>query len=137
MSQLPHEEPLIGDPPRADEVRDAALAGQGAESVGGALPVDDATVVQPALAGDWTIYRAAELRSVLADRVAAGDTEFDLSGIGEFDCAGLQLLLALRRSVARRGAHARLVNMPDAVREACATGGFGGALAPDEEMEAS
>jgi len=56
-----------------------------------------------ALEGEWTVLRAAELRPVLAGVVAGGATRLDLSHITEFDSAGLQLLVAARRSAAARG----------------------------------
>ena len=52
--------------------------------------------------GEFTIYRAAELaaalKSALADVAEGGVFELDLSGVTEMDCAGVQLLMAARRS---------------------------------------
>jgi anti-sigma B factor antagonist len=56
-----------------------------------------------ALEGDWTVIRAAELRPLLAQSVAAGAQRLDLSRITEIDSAGLQLLLSARRSAATHG----------------------------------
>jgi len=57
--------------------------------------------------GELTIYRATELaaamRTALAG-VADGDMlELDLSGVTEMDSAGVQLLLAARRSAIESG----------------------------------
>ena len=71
---------------------------------------------EPPLAGDWTIYRAAELHASLKAMVAEGTERFDLSGVGEFDSSGVQLLLATRRSLANGGRRAAFVEAPDTVR---------------------
>ena len=50
------------------------------------------------LAGELTIYSAAEVKSALAEAMArASELEVDLSGITEFDSAGLQLMLIVKR----------------------------------------
>jgi len=77
-----------------------------------------------AVAGELTIYRAAELRDLLLAGVAAGARRFDLSGVTEIDSAGLQLLAATRASVARGGAVADFLEPPACVREICATCGL-------------
>jgi anti-anti-sigma factor len=49
--------------------------------------------------GEMTIYRAAELRQVLLDALAPpGDLNIDLSGVTEIDSAGVQLLVAAKKS---------------------------------------
>ncbi|MEY4765852.1 MAG: hypothetical protein RI907_2525 [Pseudomonadota bacterium] len=55
------------------------------------------------LQGDWTIQTAASLRETLLEHVTQGAHVFDLQGVTEMDSAGLQLLLALQRSLARQG----------------------------------
>jgi ABC-type transporter Mla MlaB component len=82
----------------------------------------DDTPAADALAGDWTIYRAAELHALLRERIDGGAERLDLSGIGEFDSSGLQLLLAARRSAAAAG------RAPEPVRALCATYGLDGLL---------
>jgi len=68
---------------------------------------------------EMTIYRAAELRLLLADAVAGGgEIELDLSGVAEIDCSGIQLLLAARKSAQERGAVLRLSGHSPAVIEA-------------------
>ena len=52
--------------------------------------------------GELTIYRAAELaadlKAALAGVAGGGVFELDLSGVTEMDSAGVQLLIAARRS---------------------------------------
>jgi len=73
-----------------------------------------------AVEGEMTIYRAAELKPVLLDAVRTHDAPaLDLANVTEFDCAGLQLLLAARREAARLGKRLALVAPSPAVVEAC------------------
>jgi anti-sigma B factor antagonist len=52
--------------------------------------------------GDMTIYNAAELKAELMKHLAQpGEQEIDLSGVGEMDTAGLQLLVLAKREAAR------------------------------------
>jgi anti-sigma B factor antagonist len=52
--------------------------------------------------GDMTIYNAAELKDELIKLVSQpGEHEIDLSGVGEMDSAGLQLLILAKREAAR------------------------------------
>lgn len=67
--------------------------------------------------GEMTIYRAAELRALMADAAAAGgDIDLDLSAVAEIDCCGVQLLLALCAAVGEQ--HLRLRRPSAAVAEA-------------------
>ena len=60
--------------------------------------------------GEFSIYRAAELKPVLMQAVDASPVlEIDLSGVAEFDTAGVQLLLLAKRVAAERGHELRLV----------------------------
>jgi anti-anti-sigma factor len=88
----------------------------------------DDTPPADALAGDWTIYRAAELHALLRERIDGGVEQLDLSGIGDFDSSGLQLLLAARRSAAAAGRELRLTGAPQPVRALCDTYGLGALL---------
>ena len=57
-----------------------------------------------ALRDDMTIYQAqAQKEQLLAALAATPDLELDLSGVGEMDTAGLQLLLLLKREVGEQG----------------------------------
>ena len=74
--------------------------------------------------GELTIYRATELaaavRTALAD-VRVGDTlELDLSGVTDMDSAGVQLLLAARRSAVESGRALRLAAPSAAVADVLA-----------------
>lgn len=52
--------------------------------------------------GDMTIYNAAGLKDELMKLVSQpGEYEVDLSGVGEMDSAGLQLLILAKREAAR------------------------------------
>ena len=68
--------------------------------------------------GELTIYRAAELKSVLLEAVRAHDTPaLDLSAVTEFDSAGLQLLLMARQEAQRLGKPLQVAGASPAVRE--------------------
>jgi len=61
------------------------------------------------LSGELTIYHAAELKEALLPFAAdAGAWALDLSGVTDVDSAGVQVLLAARRTLAARGAALRL-----------------------------
>ncbi|MCR5885121.1 STAS domain-containing protein [Rhizobacter sp. J219] len=60
--------------------------------------------------GEFSIYRAAELKPVLLQAIEASpELEIDLSGVTEFDTAGVQLLLLAKREAAGKGHELRLV----------------------------
>ena len=88
--------------------------------------------------GELTIYRAAELAVALKTALAAvadgGALELDLSGVAEMDSAGVQLLLAARRSALESGRALRLAARSAAVDDVLAilqlTTLFGDAIAP-------
>jgi anti-sigma B factor antagonist len=59
--------------------------------------------------GDLTIYRAAELKQLLLAPLGEGVTlELDLSGVTEFDTAGLQLLMLARNTAQAAGGELKL-----------------------------
>jgi anti-anti-sigma factor len=72
------------------------------------------------LAGDLTIYTAAEARSTLAECLEQkGEApELDLAGIEEIDTAGIQVLLWLKREAADRDKTMPFANHSPAVIEA-------------------
>jgi len=76
--------------------------------------------------GDFTIVRAAELREALLARLATAPSELalDLGAVSDFDSAGVQLLLATRRSLAEAGAQLHIVATSSAVRQALALFGL-------------
>jgi anti-anti-sigma factor len=51
------------------------------------------------VAGDMTVYCAADLKTVLLAEVAAGNSSLNLSQVQEFDTAGLQLVVLLNREL--------------------------------------
>jgi anti-anti-sigma factor len=77
------------------------------------------------LSGECTIAQAAELREQLLAQLAESDGSsapvLDLSGVTGFDSAGVQLLLALRRSLLDAGRVLSLQAPSAAVRETLAT----------------
>jgi len=77
------------------------------------------------LTGDCSIGRAAEHRDALLAALAADEgrreVAVDMSGVTDFDSAGLQLLLALRRSLLDAGRPMRLLSPSEAVRQVLAT----------------
>jgi anti-anti-sigma factor len=60
--------------------------------------------------GELTIYRAAELKDSLLAAVAAhASVEVDLSGVTEFDTAGVQVLILAKRAAKAREGQLHLV----------------------------
>lgn len=75
---------------------------------GGALHLD----------GEVTIYRAAELKAVLLAALQGRSVlEIDLSGVGEIDSAGVQLLMMAKQAALGQGTDLRLVRHSPAVIE--------------------
>lgn len=69
--------------------------------------------------GEMTVYRANELaRSLFAAlREQPGDRALDLSGVTEFDAAGLQILLMARRLSEARGERLDFVRVSECVAD--------------------
>ena len=68
--------------------------------------------------GEMTIYRAAELKPVLLEALKpSADMDIDLSGVTEFDSAGVQLLMLAQREARAMQGELRLVAPSAAVRE--------------------
>lgn len=65
--------------------------------------------------GDLTIFRAAELKPLLLDSVEV--MEIDLSGVGEIDTAGLQLLMLAKKQSLVEQRTLRLVGHSPAVTD--------------------
>jgi len=71
-----------------------------------------------AIDGELSIYRAAELRESLQSALAVGDgLELDLSAVSEMDSAGVQLLMAAKKTALMNGQQLRLVAHSPAVLE--------------------
>lgn len=88
---------------------------------------DTPTLPAPlALGPELTIAQAAAWRDALVDALCAteGDLALDLSGVTDIDSAGVQLLLATRRSLAERGAALQLRTPSADVRAALAVLGL-------------
>lgn len=69
--------------------------------------------------GEMTIYRANELAQSLFEalRDQPGDQALDLSGVTEFDTAGLQILLMARRIAEARGDRLDFLHPSECVAE--------------------
>jgi anti-sigma B factor antagonist len=64
-----------------------------------------------------TIYQAqAQKEQLLAALAATEDLELDLSGVGEMDTAGLQLLLLLKREVLQQGKQLTIIGHSPSVQ---------------------
>jgi anti-anti-sigma factor len=72
------------------------------------------------LGPEMTIAHAAEIHQSLLQALPGlvGDPRVDLSGVSEFDSSGVQLLVALKSSLAERGQALQLVGAPAIVRNA-------------------
>lgn len=77
------------------------------------------TAATALISGELTVYRAAGLREEISRHIASGVRRFDLSGVTDFDSAGLQLLAATRASAARKMGDVEFLNPPACVREVC------------------
>lgn len=72
------------------------------------------------LGPEFTIAQAAAQRQRLLDAVqsmGAGPLRLDLSGVSDFDSAGVQLLLSTQRSVQEMNAEVLIVQASDVVLE--------------------
>lgn len=70
------------------------------------------------LDGELTIYRAAELTASLRTALASGaDLELDLAAVTEMDSAGVQLLMAAKKTARAAGCELRLLRHSPAVLE--------------------
>lgn len=78
---------------------------------------DTTAVATLRLPAETTIYAAAALKEALLESLARTESlELDLSGVEEFDSAGLQLLLLTRREAAAAGKRLRLIEPSAPVR---------------------
>ncbi len=82
------------------------------------------------LGPDWTIPQAAELHQQLLAHLSSDfeAVQLDLAQVDSIDSSGVQLLLALRASLAAREQSLSLLNPSSAVRAALAVYGL------DEEL---
>lgn len=89
------------------------------------------------LAGEWTIHMIAQHRQAMLVLIDEGHHEFDASGITDMDSAGLQLLLAIQRSLALKGFEINLLRLSGAVRDVLHAYGLDGNLLPITAEEAT
>jgi anti-sigma B factor antagonist len=69
--------------------------------------------------GEMTVYTAGQIKQPLVDAVADGPAEvqLDLSGVSEFDTAGVQLLLLVHREALLSGRNFQLAAESNIVRD--------------------
>ncbi len=65
-----------------------------------------------AITGGMTMTTARELLQRGAQALATGNPEFDLSGVGETDSAGLAVLFGWQRAAQAQGKPLRVTNIP-------------------------
>lgn len=95
-------------------------------------PIDSGTRCQ-ALGPELTIAQASAVQQRLLPLLLnepPTDLSLDLSQVQEFDSAGIQLLLATRRSLQAQGQQLRLVQPSSVVRAALSCYGLDAALMP-------
>lgn len=81
------------------------------------------------LAGELTIYAAAELKTRLLDQLQRRETlEIDLAGVGELDCAGVQVMLMLQNEARATGRKLSWSGHSEAVRQQLGTLNLGHAF---------
>lgn len=83
-----------------------------------------------AIDGEMTIYRAAELQGGLQAALTQGEGDFtiDLAAVNEMDSAGVQLLMAARKSAQAAGFALHVVGHSPAVVEVLDTLGLAALL---------
>lgn len=79
-----------------------------------------------AIAGELTIYHAAEVHAALVPLYAEAELDIDLSGVSEFDTSGVQVLLLAKREMAQAGHALRLSGHSQAVLDVFALLELGG-----------
>ena len=69
--------------------------------------------------GEMTVYTAGQIKQLLVDALAEGpaNVQVDLSGVSEFDTAGLQLLLLVHREALVSGRSLQFAAASNIVRE--------------------
>lgn len=87
------------------------------------MSTPNATPDTPAVAvlgPELTISQAAAWRDQMLEWLADGRATLrvDLGSVSEFDSAGVQLLLAARKSLAERGGHLQITTASSTVRDA-------------------
>ena len=78
----------------------------------------------PPLDRDLTIYHVADLKPRLLAWADAGCAPLSLGAVAECDSAGVQLLLAARRSLAARGSSLQITAASAVVRDALSVFGL-------------
>lgn len=89
--------------------------------------------------GEMTVYTASQIKQPLVDAIADGPAEIqlDLSGVSDFDTAGVQLLLMVHREALVRGRNLQFAAASNIVREVLSMFGALGLLMDSSNMEGS
>jgi anti-sigma B factor antagonist len=94
------------------------------------------TIIQPVaggirVTGEMTVYTAGQIKQQLLDAITGAQTnvQLDLSGVSEFDTAGLQLLLLGQREAFACGRKLQLGGDSNIVRDVLTLCGALGLLA--------
>jgi anti-sigma B factor antagonist len=87
--------------------------------------------------GEMTVYTASQIKQPLLDAIADAPTNvpLDLSGVSEFDTAGVQLLLLAHREALVSGRTLQLGTESNIVREVLTLCGARGLLTGAPTME--
>ncbi len=87
--------------------------------------------------GEMTVYTASQVKQPLVDALTAGpeNIQLDLSGVSEFDTAGVQLLLLIHREALLAGRHLQLGPESTIVRDVLTLCGALGLLKDDPTLE--
>ena len=91
-----------------------------------ACPAPEAAVLP--LPAELTIYTVGELHPAWRAWAEAGGQRVDGTAVDQVDAAGLQLLLALARSLQARGARLQLLAASRVLEDGCAALGLAGWL---------
>lgn len=71
------------------------------------------------LIGDWTIFSVGKLKQTLLDAVGASeDIRLDMTGVSDFDAAGMQLLWLIRRQAVSQNRGFSIARASEPVRQA-------------------
>ena len=83
-----------------------------------------------ALPPELTIPHAAEVREALLQAVSVGQMKFDAQAVEAIDSSGIQLLLALSKTLQSNGAHLELSAPSTPVTDALRLYGLGDVITP-------
>ena len=102
--------------PSSEVADDVSRSAKADETCAAPSDAADAAEETPALSGDWTVGRGAELLSLAKAWIERGkDVTLDCSGLERLDVAAMQVLLAAKKKSATNGLVFRLEHVPSGV----------------------